>query len=119
MMLAVATEVTKRVEMRNVNSFAALFAQFRLFPRALRPLADAALDLVTTSTTVSIRSKGALFLSYRSECKGYSFDLDGCKVFIKDNPVVLLVLEPREIDGFLNNGVSIWITWAPAQVGYL
>ena len=50
LMLAVATEVTKRVEMRNVNSFAAFFAQFRLFPRAIRPLADAALDLVTTST---------------------------------------------------------------------
>jgi hypothetical protein len=48
-MLAVAMKVTKRVEMRKVNSFVALFAQFRLFPCAIRPLADAALDLVTST----------------------------------------------------------------------
>jgi hypothetical protein len=49
LVLAVATEVTKRVEMRNVNGFVAFFAQFGLFPGALRPLADAALNLMTST----------------------------------------------------------------------
>ena len=49
--LAVIVEITKRVEMRNVNSFVALFAQIGLFPCAIRPLVNATLDLMTTSTT--------------------------------------------------------------------
>ena len=49
MVLAVAMEVTKRVEMRNVNGFVAFFAQFGLFPRAIRPLADAALNLMMST----------------------------------------------------------------------
>jgi hypothetical protein len=32
---------------------------------------------------------------------------------MKDNPVVVPVLEPRDIDNFLDNGVSIWIMWTP------
>ena len=49
LVLAVVTEVTERVEMRKVNGFVALFAQFGLFPCAIRPLADAALDLKTST----------------------------------------------------------------------
>jgi hypothetical protein len=49
LVLAVAMEVTKRVEMRNVNGFVAFFAQFGLFPRAIRPLADAALNLMMST----------------------------------------------------------------------
>jgi hypothetical protein len=46
---AVFTEVTKRVEMRNVNGHVALFAPTGLFPCAIRPLVDAALDLMTST----------------------------------------------------------------------
>ena len=49
LVMAVAMEVTKCVDMRNVNGFVALFAQIGLFPCAIRPLADAALDLMTST----------------------------------------------------------------------
>ena len=48
-MLAVAMEVTKRVEMRDVYSFVALFGQFGLFPCPIRPLVDAALNLIKST----------------------------------------------------------------------
>jgi hypothetical protein len=38
---------------------------------------------------------------------------------MKDNADVIFVLEPRDIDSFLDYGVSIWITWAPAKVEIL
>jgi hypothetical protein len=41
----------KRVDVRKVNGFVALFAPIGLFECAIRPLIDAALDLMTTSTT--------------------------------------------------------------------
>ena len=49
LVLAVAMEVTKRVEMRDVYSFVALFRQFGHFPCTIKPLADAALDLMTST----------------------------------------------------------------------
>ena len=49
--LAVATEVTKRVEMRNVSAFVTLFPPIGLFPCAIIPFDDAALDLMTASIT--------------------------------------------------------------------
>jgi len=48
---AVTTEIMKRVEMGTVMSFVAPFAPIGLFPRATRPLLDAAFDLMTTGTT--------------------------------------------------------------------
>ena len=44
---------------------------------------------------------------------------DRVEVFMKDNADVILVLKPRVIDNFLDYGVSIWITWAPAKVEFL
>jgi hypothetical protein len=38
---------------------------------------------------------------------------------MKDNADVVLVLEPRDIDNFLDYGMSIWITWALAKVEIL
>ena len=49
--IAVATEVTKRVEMRNVSAFETFFPPIGLFPCAISPLVNAALDLMTMSTT--------------------------------------------------------------------
>jgi hypothetical protein len=43
-------EVKKCVDMRKVNGFIALFGKFGLFPCAIRPLPDAALDLMTSTT---------------------------------------------------------------------
>jgi hypothetical protein len=94
--LAMIIEITKRVEMRKVNGLVALFAQIGLFPCAIRPLLDATLD--------------------HRECNGNCFGWDGFKVVIEENPVVVLVLEPREVDHCLDNGMSIWILWTPAKV---
>jgi hypothetical protein len=38
---------------------------------------------------------------------------------MKDDADVVLVLEPRDIDNFLDYGVSIWMTWAPAKIELL
>jgi hypothetical protein len=38
---------------------------------------------------------------------------------MKDNTDVDLVPEPRDIDNFLDYGVSIWITWLPAKIELL
>jgi len=92
-------EITKRVEMRNVIGFVVHFPPTRLFACSSRPLVDAALD--------------------HSEYKGNSFEWDGCEVFVKDNADVVLVLEPRDIDNFLDYGMSIWITCAPAKIEVL
>jgi hypothetical protein len=62
---------------------------------------------------------GRRFDPYHCECKANSLDWDGCKVIKEDNPVVLLVLEPYDIDNLLNNGVSIWITGTPTKVEFL
>jgi hypothetical protein len=54
----VVVEFIKRVDMRTINSFVALFAPIGLFPCAIRPLVDAALDLMNIPP-VSIQGKGA------------------------------------------------------------
>jgi hypothetical protein len=119
-MLAVTVEVTKCVDMRNVNGFIALFAQFGLFPCAIRPLPDAALDLMTSTNPSASRARARRSHPYHCEYKGNNFKWDhGCEVFMKDNPIVLLVLEPHEIDSCLDNGMSIWIMWKPFKVGIL
>lgn len=38
---------------------------------------------------------------------------------MKDNPIVLLVLEPREVDDSLDNGITIWEMGRAAQVRVL
>jgi len=38
---------------------------------------------------------------------------------MKDNADVVLVLKPRDIENGLDYGVSIWITWALANVEIL
>ena len=47
--VAVITEITKRVEMGKISGFVTLFIPVGLFPSAIRPLVYAALDLMTTS----------------------------------------------------------------------
>jgi hypothetical protein len=105
--------------MRKVNGFVALFAQFRLFPYAIRPLADAALDLMMSTNHQHPEWGRVDSNPYHHEHKGNCFKWDGCEVFIKDNPIVLLVLEPREIDNSLDNGITIWVMGRPAKVGIL
>jgi hypothetical protein len=38
---------------------------------------------------------------------------------MKDNPVGIPVLEPRDVDGFLDNSVSIRMSWTPPKVQFL
>jgi hypothetical protein len=56
---AVSIEITKRVEMRNVIGFVALFLPTGLDACASGPLVNAALDLMTTYTTRQIQGKCA------------------------------------------------------------
>jgi hypothetical protein len=56
--LAVIAEINERLEMRTVNSFEALFVHIGLFPCAIRPLVNAPLDLMTTSTTRQYLGQG-------------------------------------------------------------
>ena len=56
---------------------------------------------------------------YHGEYKGNSFQWDRIKVFTKDNADVVRALEPRDIDNFLNYGVSIRIAWALARAEFL
>jgi len=108
-------EVTKqRVEMGKVNDFVVLFIPHGLFARAGRPLVDAALYLVTMKTTRQHPQAGArCFNPYHRECKGNNSEWDGCEVFMKDNPVVVPVFEPHDVDDFLDNGMSVWKSWMP------
>ena len=48
--VAEITEIMKRVEMRTVNGFIALFAPIGLFPDAIRTLIYAALNLIISTT---------------------------------------------------------------------
>jgi hypothetical protein len=48
--VAEITEIMKRVEVRTVNGFVALFAPIGLFPGAIIPLIYAALDLIINTT---------------------------------------------------------------------
>lgn len=59
------------------------------------------------------------FDPYYREYKSNDFDWDRYKVFTEDDPVVVLVPEPHDIYNFLDNGMSIWIMWTTAEVGYL
>ncbi len=56
---------------------------------------------------------------YHCGNKGNDLDWDRVKVFMKGNPDVVLSLEPHVIDNFLDNGVSKWITWVPANIEIL
>ena len=38
---------------------------------------------------------------------------------MKDNTVIIPVIEPRDVDNFLDNGVSIWILWNPPEIEFL
>ena len=116
---AVVIEITKRAEMRKVIGFIALFFPHGLFPSASRPLVDAALYLITTDKLVRVKAGARGFNPYHRECKGNNLEWDGCEVFMKDNPVVILIFEPYDVDDFLDNGVSVWISWMPPKVEIL
>jgi hypothetical protein len=112
-------EITKRVEMRKVSGIVVLFFPHGLFVRASGPLVDAALYLITTDTTRQHPGRGRGFNTYHHKCKGNNFERDGCEVFMEDNADIVLILEPRDIDNFLDYGVSIWMMWAPAKIELL
>jgi hypothetical protein len=116
----VSIDITKRVEVRKVIGFVALFLPTGLVVCTSGPLVNATLDLVTTYTTHQNPGYAREpFNPYHRDCKGHGFEWDRVKVIIKDNADVVLVLKPRNIENFLDYGVSIWITWAPAQVDIL
>ena len=115
----VTIEITKQAEMQEVFYFVVLFFPHGLFVCPSRPLVYAALYLITTDQPVSIQAGERGSNSYHSGCKSNNFDWDGCEVFLKDNPVVISVIEPRDVDNFLDNGVSIWIFWNPPEIEFL
>ena len=105
--------------MRKVIDFVVRFLPTGLFACSSRPLIDAALDLMANVQSIDIQVGARNFDPYHSEYKGNSFEWDRVKLFIKDNADVLLVLEPRDIDSFLDYGVLIRMTWALARVEIL
>ena len=66
----------KRVEMRTVNGFVVLFGPVGLVQCAKRPLAYAALDLMTKNTIRQYPGYGG-FDPHHRECKANSFDREG------------------------------------------
>jgi hypothetical protein len=68
---------------------------------------------------VDIQGKSWKLRSYHSEYKGNSFEWDRCEVVVKDNADVVIVLEPRFVDNFLDYGMSIGIAWAPVKISFL
>jgi len=105
--------------MRKVTGFIVLFFPHGLFVRASRPLVDAALYLMTTDTTRQHPGRAHDFNPYHHECEGNNFERDRCEVFMENNAGVVLVLEPRDIDNFLDYGVSIRMMRAPAEIELL
>lgn len=108
----VRIEVAKRVEMRKVLDFVARFIPTGFIECSSTPLVDAALDLVKnvydpSNPRVTARSSNP----YHRSCKGNDSEWDRVEEFMKDNANVVLVLKPRDIDNFLDYGVSIWMTW--------
>ena len=100
-------EILERVEMRNVSGFVVLFFPCGHSACAGRPLVDTALYLIKTDTTINIQSTVCGLKPYHRECKGNNFEWYGRKVFMKYNPDVIDVIEPCDVDDFLDNGVSI------------
>jgi len=82
-----STEVCERVDMRTVRVIEVFLAPTGRSAYALRPLIDAAL--------------------YHHEDKGNSRDWHCRKIFIEGNAVSALVLKPGDIDGLLEDGMSI------------
>ncbi len=40
-------------------------------------------------------------------------------MFVINDPVVFLVLKPRDVDSLLERGMSVWVMRAPAGVKFL
>ena len=58
---------------------------------------------------LAFRPSSRTFDPYHREYKANKFDRDGYEVFMKDNPVAFLALEPRDVDHLLYTGVSIFM----------
>ena len=71
------TEIMKRVAMRTVNGFVALLVPVCLYPCTSRPLVDAALDLMSSTTQSTSRVRARRFDPYHRECQSNGFDWDG------------------------------------------
>ena len=98
----------KPVKMRKAIGFVEYFFPTGLFACASRPPIDAALDLMTTCTACQNSGQSSKIRSHHSECKGNSCQWNRCEVFLKDNADVILVLEPGEVDNFLDYEMSKW-----------
>jgi len=57
--------------------------------------------------------------TYHRECKGNYLDWHRDKVFMEDNAICILVLEPGDIDSLLDYGVSIWVMRSATDVWLL
>lgn len=62
---------------------------------------------------------GRGFDSYHRQCKGKSLDWNRSEVFVEDNPIIILVLEPRHIDSLLDDRMPIREMRSPAKIGFL
>jgi len=97
--VVVIAEVGKRLDVRMIDGFVALLVPTGVLPCTISPLVDAAL--------------------YHRQYNGYGSDWNRREVFVVDNAVTILVLEPQRVDSLLDDGVSIWVTGVPSKVGFL
>ena len=116
-----STEIRKRFDMRKVNDLVVAFLRMGHLTYTARPLADAGLYLIVArnSRQIPLKDSKARPQSYQRECQGNSFDWDRCEIFMKDNPVSVLVLKPHHINNLLDDRVPIWVMRSPANVGIL
>ncbi len=56
---------------------------------------------------------------YHREYKGYSWDWQWGEVFLESHAIVALVLEPHDIDSFLDDGVLILAQRIHSRIGFL
>jgi hypothetical protein len=117
----VVTQISKRLDMRQVSSLVtAFFFPIACFICAISPLANAALYLMIECNTHQDSNTVKLsFDPHHSECEGDSLDRDRREVFMEDNPVVILALEPHHVDGLLDDRVSIWVLRNTANIDFL
>jgi hypothetical protein len=105
--------------MRTVNRFIVLFVPIGIFSCAISPFVDAALYLMVSGTLSALRPSERGSQPHHSKGKGHSLDWHGCEVLVEDDAVIILVLEPHEIDGLLEHRVSIWAMRTPIDVVFL
>lgn len=94
------------------------FVPTRHSARAVTPLVNAALYLITVVLPSVFRVVMSEINSYQREGKGNCWDWHRGEIFMKSNAVGIFVLKPHDIDNLLDDRMSIWVK-GPARIWFL